>query len=65
MSPGHKWWPTDSGSFQEGFEANAEVATVLEAVQQGELVDEDGTEHVAARGDQAAEGPDRRSRRSP
>ena len=41
MRPGHKW----SRGSQEGLEADAEVGPLLKAVQQGELIDEDGAEH--------------------
>src|SRR3954451_20227830 len=36
-----------SSGFQEGLEADAEILAVLEAVEQGQLVDEDGTEGEA------------------
>ena len=42
-----------SGGFEEGREADAEIAAVLGAVQQGELVDEDGPERSALGAPQA------------
>ena len=42
-----------SGHFEAGLEAGAEVAAVLGAVQQGELVDEDGPERSALGAPQA------------
>src|SRR5215212_10688803 len=37
-----------SGRFEEGLEADAEVLVVLEAIEQGELMDEDGAEGEAS-----------------
>src|SRR5215207_5577960 len=52
MRPGHK----ASGGEQARFEADAEGLPVLEPVEEGELVDEHGTEGEAAGGLQAADG---------
>src|SRR5215471_1589456 len=45
-----------SGGLEEGFEANAELLAVLEAVEQGELIDEDGAEGEAPGAEEAARG---------
>ena len=41
-----------SGGLQEGFEADAEILLVLEAVEQGHLADEDGPEGEALGADE-------------
>jgi hypothetical protein len=41
---------------EEGFEADAEILVVLEAVEQGELVEADGAEGEALGADEAAGG---------
>ena len=43
-----------SGGFEEGLEADAEILVVHEAVEQGDLVDEDGAEGEALGADEAA-----------
>src|SRR3954454_18498631 len=42
-----------SSGFEEGFEADAEILAVFEAVEQGELIDEDGAEGEASGADEA------------
>src|SRR5688500_14103908 len=42
-----------SGRFQEGFEADAEIQLVLEAVEQGDLVQQHGAEGEALGADEA------------
>src|SRR5687768_5174304 len=43
-----------SSCFQEGLEADAEILAVFEAVEQGQLVDEDGAEGETLGADEAA-----------
>src|SRR5690348_144673 len=42
-----------SGGLEEGFEADAEILMMLEAVEQGQLIDEDGAEGEALGADEA------------
>src|SRR6185436_16648068 len=42
-----------SGGFEEGFEADAKILTVFEAMKQGQLIDEHGAERKALGADQA------------
>src|SRR4051812_10796300 len=43
-----------SGGFQEGFEADAEILLMFEAIEQGQLVDEHGAEGEALGAGEAA-----------
>jgi hypothetical protein len=45
-----------SGGFQDGLEAVAEILVVLEAVEHGQLIDEDGAEGEALCADEARGG---------
>ena len=49
MRPGHKW----SGRFEKGFEADTEFLIVPKAVQEGQLIDKDGSQGKALGSEQA------------
>src|SRR5215210_6999849 len=46
-------WASRSGGFEEGLEADAEILLMLEAIEQGQLIDEHGAEGEAPGADEA------------